>query len=328
MTLNANELISLKGPNGGSPISPISKIHPAQPIKDSKAHPGMPWWPGTQCNKAMFNGSIQLPANRHENHSDYQNSSENTHSNFYSAAIGMPAAINMPVTSPITTPPYEHMNPMASTLRIHQRNDKSRVETQIPIKLILHPMPPGVTKLHLPSHTVSKPKQLADPSLSRSPDMLELDCMLVCTTAMRDEVKRQTAFACAASASNDRGTHTEGNELSIEEDPKPCDGGRVRICSTCITREEKRAGRKKAKLEDRAELWHKLAQDRVVIFNSNEVVDWQMSSELDPARDLAAINTGYTDEKISSMSFRTMQIDLPMRIACYCRHQDEKLGFQ
>ncbi|KAF4943977.1 hypothetical protein FSARC_14806, partial [Fusarium sarcochroum] len=59
-------------------------------------------------------------------------------------------------------------------LRIMPTPLKSRVETQIPIKMALSPVPPGVTKLHLPAHTISKPKLLAKPTPERSPDMLEL----------------------------------------------------------------------------------------------------------------------------------------------------------
>lgn len=301
----------------------MSKNNQTLSVKNAQAHSWMPRWPGAQGNNAMFNNSIPQPGNEREIHSGNQRSSENASSNFYSAAPGMPAAISMPAASPIITPSFEHM------LRIHQKNDKSRVETQIPIRLSLYPMPVGITKLHLPSCTVSKPKQLADPSLSRSPDMLELDCMLVCTTAMRDEVKRQTAFACAAGPQVDASNNTS-RELGADEELKPCDGGKVRICSTCVTREEKRASRKRAKVEDRAELWQDLAEDRVVIFNSNEVIEWQIPSESKPARSLTdstAINVGrpYANSDIKSGA---MQVDLLMRIACYCRHQDEKLGFQ
>ena len=77
---------------------------------------------------------------------------------------------------------------------------KSRVETQIPIKLTMHHLPPGIKRIHLPTHTISKPKLLTKPVATRSPDMLELYTMLVCTSAMQDQAKRERALARAAAA--------------------------------------------------------------------------------------------------------------------------------
>ncbi len=51
--------------------------------------------------------------------------------------------------------------PVLHALRvIGATNTKSRVETQITIKLRLSYLPLGVTKVHLPKHTISKPKFL------------------------------------------------------------------------------------------------------------------------------------------------------------------------
>ena len=72
-------------------------------------------------------------------------------------------------------------------LTVHPTSLKSRVETQIPIRLTLFPLPPGVKKLRLPSHTISKPKFLAPPSAEPSPDTMELHTNLVCTSAMQDQ---------------------------------------------------------------------------------------------------------------------------------------------
>ena len=305
------------------------------PIKQSNPYLATHEWSGAQNEDAMFEGIIQQPVDRLDVQPGNQNSSENASSTFYSAAPSMPAAISMPAASAINMSSFRDIGYMMSNLWIHQKHDKSRVETQIPIKLILYPMPVGITKLHLPPYTLSKPKQLADRSLSRSPDTLELDCMLVCTSAMQDGAKRQAAFARAADQKmpidDIWGSGSNNGSLSADRELKPCDGGVVRICSTCITREEKRAGRKKAKIEDKAELWQKLAEDRVVIFNSNEVIEWQEPSERKPAKksaDLSATNVGSPDENLPNIPSGAMQVDLPMRIACYCRHQDERFGFQ
>src|SRR5947207_1959866 len=85
-----------------------------------------------------------------------------------------------------------------SILTIHPTPLKSRVETQIPIKMTLYPVPAGVTKLHLPTHTISKPKLLSKPKPEKSPDMLELHTTLVCTSAMQSPGNLKRALDCAA----------------------------------------------------------------------------------------------------------------------------------
>src|SRR5688572_29545789 len=56
-------------------------------------------------------------------------------------------------------------------LLIFTRPTKSRVETQIPITMVLNPLPPGIRRLHLPTHKISKPKLLAKPPVAPAPDM-------------------------------------------------------------------------------------------------------------------------------------------------------------
>ncbi|CRK10445.1 hypothetical protein BN1723_009148, partial [Verticillium longisporum] len=151
-------------------------------------------------------------------------------------------------------------NPMPyhCKLIIHPTPTKSRVETQIPIKMTLLGAPPGVKRLHLPTHTISKPKLLAKSPSERSPDMLELYTQLVCTSAMLVGDNKQRAFKRAAAASH---PHPSLNERSASEDSneedKPQNGGEVRICQGCITRERKRAGRKKIKKVEEEEMWKK-----------------------------------------------------------------------
>ncbi|KAF5661505.1 spt23-suppressor of ty retrotransposon [Fusarium heterosporum] len=183
---------------------------------------------------------------------------------------------------------------------------KSRVETQIPIKMALSPMPPGVTKLHLPAHTISKPKLLHKPApLEKSPDTLELHVSLVCTSAMDAPGRREAALKRAAS-------HPQGYLPPMDDGENgPQHGGDVRICQGCITRERKRAARKKIKKPEEEKIWLEDEQRRVIVFNTNEVKEWQpVNSVVDP-----------------SVPGIAMQVDAPMRIACYCRHHSEKMGF-
>lgn len=144
--------------------------------------------------------------------------------------------------------------------------------------------------------------------------------MLVCTSAMTDPVKRERAFVRAAAAQHDYRAAKAVDEKSEEEDEKPQNGGEVRICSGCITRERKRAGRKKHKKPEEEELWNRFESKRVIVFNTQEVKEWQ------PVTPHMADPTGAGLRE--SVPEGTMQVDAPMRIACYCRHHGEKMGFQ
>lgn len=202
-------------------------------------------------------------------------------------------------------------NPQRHVLTVHPTSVKSRVETQIPIRLTLYPLPTGVTKLRLPGHTISKLKFLAPPSTEPSPDTLELHTSLVCTSAMQDEEKLKRAFARARGDTLDDGP---------QEDDKPLDGGQVKICSGCIQRERKRASRKKQRKPEEDELFQKYEDQRVIVFNTNEIKEWS-----EPSRNAVP---GCGDIQLPAVPAGAMQVELPMRIACYCRHQNEKLGFQ
>ncbi|ROT40305.1 hypothetical protein SODALDRAFT_290415 [Sodiomyces alkalinus F11] len=202
-------------------------------------------------------------------------------------------------------PPYSNFS-FQGQLFIHETPPKSRVETQIPIKMTLLGAPPTIKRLHLPTHTISKPKLLAKPPAERSPDTLELYVQLVCTTAMQNENNKRRALQRAAEASH---PPIQGPPADVDmEENKTANGGEVRICKGCIMRERKRAGRKKIKKLEEEEMWKKDENRRVIVFNTKEIKDWQPCT--------GAGRAG------------ALQVDAPMRIACYCRHQSEKMGFQ
>lgn len=210
-------------------------------------------------------------------------------------------------------------------LTVHPTPLKSRVETQIPIKMTLFPVPPGITKLHLPTHTISKPKLLAKPAHERSADTLELYTMLVCSSAMQTPEFRERAFAKARAATTIQSQQAspKSSEGSADDDDenKPLNGGEVKICSGCVTRERKRAARKKVKKVEEEESWHKDEQRRVIVFNTHEIKEWQQ-----PTSQVPSESTG--DRMEPPVPEGALQVDAPMRIACYCRHQNEKIGFQ
>ena len=219
----------------------------------------------------------------------------------------MMAAMSMPQQMPSF--PQQPFNGNIE-LKILPTPLKSRVETQIRIHLALNALPPGVMKLHLPPHTISKPKLLSRPPPTKSSDMLELHVSLVCTSAIRKKDLREAALR--------RATQTPQGYLPDRDDEKnnPRNGGDVRICDGCITRERKRAGRKKTKKPDEEKLWGLDEARRVIVFNSPEIQTWKpIGNEFDAA----ALPPGVTPA--------SFHVSAPMRIACYCRHHGEKTGF-
>ena len=224
-------------------------------------------------------------------------------------------------------PPHKlHITPR---LHVNQIPIKSRVETQISIKLTLDPLPQGVTKLHLPTHSISKAKLLAK-EVIKAPDTLELSTMLVCTSAMQNSESKTRALRVARG--EERLPKSEGKRRSSTGDSKkehevpvdpndpnlPQNGGEVKICDNCINRERKRAARKKQRKQEEEDIWNSYERDRVVVFNTTEYQNFHTPT---PLKD-------EPNDNLVIFSDSAMQIDAPMRIACYCRHMSEKIGFQ
>lgn len=252
-----------------------------------------------------------------------------------SPAMTYYATSGMPFSSHAATRGSPYASAASTKLFVHPIREKSRVETQIAIKLTLFPMPPGITKLHLQPHAISKPKLVAKPTPSKSPEMLEMYTMLVCTSAMQDPATVQRALARAAGSQKapkveGRRSSSESLPSPAEDENKPLNGGPVNICAGCITRERKRAGRKKSKNKEEEELWQEDEAKRIIVFNTHEVKDWQSPPK--PKSGSQTLDASGSGSEYSSpppvFPEDAMQVDLPMRIACYCRHQEEKLGFQ
>lgn len=212
-------------------------------------------------------------------------------------------------------------------LHVSPLGHKSRVETQIPIKLTLDPLPGHIKKLHLPTETIAKAKFLAKDT-APSVDTLELSAMLVCTSSMEKPENMAHALQMARDGTHVKrginprrlstGEAKKGGELDLNDPDSPMNGGPVRICDNCVSRERKRAGRKKAKKQEDEERWHEYEHDRIVMFNTQEYLEFHPPT---PAKEpQCAENVTFSPE--------AKQIDAPMRIVCYCRHQQEKIGFQ
>ncbi|EMC96282.1 hypothetical protein BAUCODRAFT_147914 [Baudoinia panamericana UAMH 10762] len=208
---------------------------------------------------------------------------------------------------------------------------KSRVETQINVHMIVENLPANIEWLHLPLHTIAKSKLLAKEDYDKS-RVLELHVYLVCTSAMQNPQLREKALKRAAAQNNSaiqrraeqqkRTVDEEKNDpKNVDEADKPLNGGEVRICTNCIQRERKRAGRKKLKKEEEQQHWERFETERVVVFNSNEYLPFK---PYDPSQR----DTALSDDQPYSPPEGAMQVQGAMRIACYCRHQSEKEGFR
>lgn len=86
----------------------------------------------------------------------------------------------------------------------------------------------------------------------------------------------------------------------------------VDMCRGCIKRERKRAFRKKVCLPSEEAHWSDDKKKRVVVFNCKELIDFNKTAETD----------------MDGCTVNTKQLDLPIRLACYCRHHHEKTGFR
>lgn len=217
-----------------------------------------------------------------------------------------------PTHSSLGTPAQLYTNPRPPLqFAVGIEPHKSRVETQIPVTFLLSYLPPDVTKLRLPPHTIAKPKLLAKNAPEHSPDTLELYTMVVRSTAMDDESNRQRAFKLAAAATYGPQARPSDDGSEDGVNIRPVDGGEVWICDSCIQRERKRSNRKKSKKPEEDEGWSRAEHRRIVIFNTNEIRDWQhpAPTAMPPQCDNAAVS-------------------IQMRLACYCRHHGEKTGFR
>lgn len=231
-----------------------------------------------------------------------------------------PSALSNSLSPPNTRKP-DVGNKWPHLLTVDPIPEKSRVETQIPIRMTLHKPPRGIKRIHLPSHTISKPKFQQKPPFEKADDTLELSVLLVCASAMQNkDGAMERAFNRAESEEVPvKKEESSSNQAQQDEDDpdKPLNGGPVAICGGCIIRERKRAARKKTKKPEEEEEWLKDEAKRVIVFNCAEVKDWCLPD-----------STKETPVKEHNGPLTAMSVSAPMRIACYCRHQQEKMGFQ
>ena len=246
-----------------------------------------------------------------------------------------PLGTTMPYASPVTSG--------SPRLTISNFGPKTRVETQHILKYTLDPLPPGITKLHLQRYSISKPKMMAKPAPARSPDTLELFATVVCSSAMQNEEKYRRAFARARKPLGEQVEHCpssnketvgldkkDADNTDEDDEDRPLNGGPVLICKGCVEREVRRVERRKTIIPDEQLEWEELGGQRTIVFNRNEMQEWTSPSEFapksNPRKEKFPHMRHYDIEP--NFSARAMQVDIPTRISCYCRHHSETVGFR
>ncbi|KAF2796411.1 hypothetical protein K505DRAFT_323285 [Melanomma pulvis-pyrius CBS 109.77] len=211
-----------------------------------------------------------------------------------------PDAIHIPQT---VEPPVIYLCPDKT---------KTRAETQIRVQLILDPVDDRYVYMHFPRKTLAKPKLLASAEekkdLESKGESIHMDLFLVCATAVEKPDRLDQALRRAAGKDHipRRPTGVAIAELDKDDPAHPQNGGEVLICEGCKERERKRYDRKKKRAEDEDEWWS-YEDDRVIMINEKEYKKWK------------DVESG--DQRLSPSA---KQVEFAMRIACYCRHQEEK----
>lgn len=86
----------------------------------------------------------------------------------------------------------------------------------------------------------------------------------------------------------------------------------VNMCRCCLNRERKRAFRKKVRLPSEEAHWSLDQEKRAIVFNCKEIVDFG----------------SLVDIEVDGEQVKAKRLELPIRMACYCRHHNEKIGFK
>jgi len=215
-----------------------------------------------------------------------------------SDAIVMPQSVSQPAEAP--------------KIYLVPDKTKTRAETQIKMQLVVEPLDGEF--IRFPRKTLAKPKHFASEEEKLETEakgqILTMDCMLVCATAV--ETPEQIESALRRSAGKEpvrrRDQKIPLSELDKDDPAHPQNGGEVLICDGCKERERKRYDRKKKRTEDEDE-FSKYENERVIMINEKEYKKW---------KDVDLTLPGH------QFSSRAKQVDFAMRIACYCRHQEEK----
>jgi hypothetical protein len=183
------------------------------------------------------------------------------------------------------------------TLRIVMAKKKSRVDSGIPTRLVLFPMPQDGSTIRLPSLCMAKLPVKPPPPSIPSAHTLQLYVSVVCWSKIQDKEQLTKAFVRAQRL----------------QEAEALGGGEVKICPRCLRREEKRYKRKN--LTEFGNRYFRANKDkRLVLLSTRKTKSWSEFHK--------DVSTADVDSPVSSS-----HVDFSMRIACCCHHHDEKKGF-
>ncbi|PSN68444.1 hypothetical protein BS50DRAFT_365235 [Corynespora cassiicola Philippines] len=207
-------------------------------------------------------------------------------------------------TQDLQTPPQVYLNPDKT---------KTRAETQIKVQLVVDALDDRFEYIHFPRRTLAKPKLLSSAEekaeIEARGDALHMEVLLVCATAIEKKENLEQALRRAAGKENvpRRGKGVAVSEVEKDSPEHPQNGGEVLICEGCKEREKKRYDRKKKRADDEEEWWS-YEDERVIMINEKEFKKWK------------DVDANCSEQ----YSAKAKQVEFAMRIACYCRHQEEK----
>ena len=226
--------------------------------------------------------------------------------------VAAPSLPPRPVTTIPPAPARRYPN-----IYFHYERSKTRAETQIKCAMAFECLDPKFKQIQFPAKTIAKPKYLLSEqeqlqAQEESGETLFMDLCLVLASAVQKDEDREAALERART--NTMRKRSPDKPLSDLDKNDPChpqNGGEVVICAGCDQREEKRAARrKKPGLESE---WRKYRWERVVMINQKQI---KKLEDLDHQRP--------TLFQLPQVMGPTKEVDFDFRIACYCRHQEEK----
>ncbi|KAF2878289.1 hypothetical protein BDV95DRAFT_478604 [Massariosphaeria phaeospora] len=180
------------------------------------------------------------------------------------------------------------------------------------VTLILDPLDSRIGHIQFPRTKLAKAKQMAtreeEKKVKNEGNILRMEMVLVCATAIQQPEDRHRALRRAAGVEPipRRCPEVTLSDMEKTDPARPQNGGEVVICANCKERERKRNDRKKKRTDDEEE-WDGYGDHRIIMINEKQYKEFK------------PVET--SDLKLSPQA---KQVDFAMRIACYCRHQEDK----
>jgi hypothetical protein len=232
-----------------------------------------------------------------------------------------PLSSNLPLPCSVSSNSIHSEIPMLTSQQVYFEYEtlKTRAETEFKVRLVLDIDGSNFDKIHFPRKAISKAKQLVGmeekADVTGEVSVVRMDTYLVCASAMEYPLLFGQALRRASGEEEEppRDPDVEVSALSRAHPGHPQSGGQVRICKRCQIREHNRVSRRKPGYVQTAmeKVWHEYDHDRVIIINAPEYTALQRPD-------------------VPGFGESAREVKFGMRIACYCRHQQEdaQSGFQ